>query len=208
MKESSQPPDLTGSGDGAHEGVFVEKSDQNPGGNPSLSSSAEAHGGHSMEPDSGGGIPQQVQEGPAGEPNGAKVDPLTGNAGRIPDQRSTQVQTRGGEEVTEQGNQAGSLDRTNSDSVRGSGYAPGWSYARAGTLAAIPVLASASTGTPVPTGATLPPGTTGMRGRGQGAENTAGFTPGARSVWRGPLRARSLRSESSGNGGAIGTIDE
>ena len=45
---SSQPPDLTGSGDGAHEGVFVEKSDQNPGGNPSLSSSAEAHGGHSM----------------------------------------------------------------------------------------------------------------------------------------------------------------
>jgi len=131
-----------------------------------------------METDSGGGIPQHFREGPADEAQGADVDPLTGNAGGIPEQGSTRVQARSGDGGTEQGNQAGSMDGTNSDTVRRSGYAPGWSYASEGTLAATPVLASAPTDTPAPNDAPLPPGTTGMRGRGQGAENRPALPPG------------------------------
>jgi hypothetical protein len=184
------------SGDGPHEAGSVGKYGQDPTENSPPSMSAEANGGNSVETDTMGGMQQQAREGQADETNGAEMRSLAGNTGRSPEQRGTQVQARGGEEVPGQGdqagspgstnqarsldrtNQAGSLDRTNPDSVRGSGYPPGWSYARAGTLAVTPVPASTSTGTPVATGATVPPGTPGMRGRGQGAENRPTLPPG------------------------------
>jgi hypothetical protein len=184
------------SGDRTNEAGAVGKSGQDPTENSPPSMPAEANGGNSVETDSMGGMQQQAREGPADETNGAEMSSLAEGARRSPEQRGTQVQARGGEEVPGQGNQAGSpgstnqavspgrtnqagpLDRTNSDSIRGSGYPSGWSYARAGTLAVTPVLASTSTGTPVATGATVPPGTPGMRGRGQGAENRPALPPG------------------------------
>ncbi len=124
------------------------------------------------------GTQQQAREGPVVETNGAKMDPMAGNSGRSPEQRGTQVQARNGEEGTTEGNQAGSGAGANSNSVRGAEYAPGWSYARAGTLAVTPVPASTSTGTPEADGSTVPPGTPGMRGRGQGAGNRPTLPPG------------------------------
>jgi DNA-binding transcriptional ArsR family regulator len=183
----SQPQGGPDSGDGTNEAGSVGKSGQDPTENSPPSMPAASNGANSMETDSPGGTQQQSRESPADETNGAEMSSLDGGSGGSPEQRGTRVQARGGDEVPGQGNQAGSPgvtnqagspDRTNPDSVRGSDYPPGWSCARAGTLAAIPVPGSASTGTPVATGATLPPGTTGMRGRGQGAENRPALPPG------------------------------
>jgi DNA-binding transcriptional ArsR family regulator len=164
---TSQPQGSPDSGEGTDETVFVGKYGQDSRGSPLDAKGAEANGGNSAETDSMSGMQQQAREGPVAETNGAEMAPMTGNAGRSPGQGGTQVQARGGEEVTAEGTRAGSGAGTNSNSIRGAGYVPGWSYARAGTL----------TETPVPA-RDVSPGTPGTRGRGQGAENRPALPPG------------------------------